>query len=176
MLKINPGDTTATPLWLLISASLFLVLRVAASIYEAQHPPVPKELIAWKENVQISKQIEGKPLLYYFRADWSPSCLQFENDSFHNPEIVETINKSFVPMRLSDTLKPLVTDHNKAKELIQKYAVSIFPSIVIALPDGTIIDEFPGAVKHKALQKELESTVKTFKARTGNGSVCSRRF
>ena len=165
MLKINPGDTTATPLWLLISASLFLVLRVAASLYEAQHPPVPKEQIAWKENVEISKQIEGKPLLYYFRADWSPTCLQLETDSFCNPEIVETINKSFVPMRLSDTLKPLVLDHNKTKELIQKYAVSVFPSLVIALPDGTLFEKIPGAVKHKNLQKALDSAVKTFKGR-----------
>ena len=77
MLKINSGDTRATPLWLLISAGLFFVLRIVAASYEAKHPPIPSEQIAWKENVPITKQIEGKPLFYYFRADWSPTCLQW---------------------------------------------------------------------------------------------------
>ena len=93
--------------------------------------------------------------------------LAVESDSFCNPELVETINKMFVPIRFNDTLKGAATDNSKTKEFIQKYAVAVFPSIIIALPDGTYFSEVSGAIKHKALQQQLNATIKTIKAVQG---------
>jgi hypothetical protein len=153
MLKTDPHDTAATPLWMISLSIVVLALRIGFMAYDSAHKRPYEELVKWQPNVATSATITGKPLLYYFDTAWSNACRDLEHDSFQNTEIVSVINDKFVPIRITDVAVEKGKNPREIQDLETKYTITTFPSLVIALPDGTWVSELDGSMKHRAVQR-----------------------
>src|ERR1700733_9395272 len=103
MLKGNSGLTAVVPTWLVILAAVALLVRVAVTVQESQHPLVPAVQVAWTTPVaNVTDKEQGKLMLYYFTAVWCGSCKKLEADTFATKDIVDLIITNFLPVKVVD--------------------------------------------------------------------------
>lgn len=91
------------------------------------HPVGEEEVLADRE---------GKPILYFFTADWCAPCHQLKETLFADPEKASEIAASFVPVQVQDTRVETGRNDPEVDEAIRRYRVSSLPTLVVALPDG----------------------------------------
>lgn len=99
------------------------------------HPPGDEATLAARE---------GKPILYFFTADWCAPCHKLKHELFDDPEKSAEIAERFVPVEVLDTQVERGVNRPEVAEVVDRYAVRSFPTLVIALPDGTAVDEHRG--------------------------------
>ncbi len=87
------------------------------------------------------------PLLLYFRDDSCTECDRMENEVLSQGSIVD-ISRDFVMVKIEAPSRP---------SLVQKYAVSSFPEIVITEHDGTELSRMQGFSESEHLYIEMES-------------------
>jgi thiol-disulfide isomerase/thioredoxin len=164
MLKDDRGLTTVVPAWLVILAIVALLVRVGASVQEAQHPPKPAVQVAWTTPLSTinDKSASDKLILYYFTAAWCGSCKKLEADTFATKDIVDLINANFIPVKVLDRSIEEHVNAPPVQQLEDKYGVStvkLFPRLIVALPDGTQVDSSIGAHTRYANRKFLQGAL-----------------
>jgi thiol-disulfide isomerase/thioredoxin len=163
MLKGNSGLTTVVPTWLVILAAVALLVRVAVTVQESQHPLVPAVQVAWTTPVaNVTDKEQGKLMLYYFTAVWCGSCKKLEADTFATKDIVDLINTNFLPVKVVDKSIEEHVNAPPVQQLEDKYGVStvkLFPRLIVALPDGTQVDSSIGAHTRYANRKFLQGAL-----------------
>jgi thiol-disulfide isomerase/thioredoxin len=133
-------------------------------------------LVNWQSNIGTSTILTGKPYLYYFDTSWSHACRELEHDSFQNTEIVATINEKYVPIRITDVAVEKGKNPTDIQELESKYGITSFPSIVIALPDGTWISELDGFVKRSGVKRFFNRQGDLFSFYAGREAFAQGKF
>ena len=89
--------------------------------------------IQWETNpytASLKARAEAKPVMLHFTADWCGPCQNQKRFVFRNPEVVRTIHKNTVPVRVN-------IDANKA--LAEELNVRSIPHDVFLTPDGEVI-------------------------------------
>ena len=109
---------------LLILAAVFLgFLTVVFVFHKPRH-------INWVEDyqagIELSRQ-QQKPLLLAFYKVHTRFCSDMEQNTYHNPGVVEYVDDNFVP---------LLIDVDKQPALAEQYNVRIYPSHYIKYPDS----------------------------------------
>ena len=99
------------------------------------HPPGEEEVLASRE---------AKPILYFFTADWCAPCHKLKRELFDDPDRAAEIAERFVPVEVLDTTVERGTNRPEVAEVVERYAVRSFPTLVVALPDGTAVDQQRG--------------------------------
>ncbi|HSL82689.1 MAG TPA: thioredoxin family protein [Thermoanaerobaculia bacterium] len=107
------------------------------------HPPGEEQVLADRE---------GKPILYFFTADWCAPCHQMKRTLFADPEKASHIAASFVPVEVQDTRRETGANAPAVDEAQERYAVNSLPTLVVALPDGSEV----------AQQRGYSGTVRTW--------------
>ncbi len=153
MLRTDVNDTIATPLWLVIALVVALSARVVATIYDKLHPPTESSVIAWKTDYKPIDVLDAKPLLYYFSARWSASCTRMDQETFHSTDLVSLINDRFVPIKVVDRSIEDGKNPEAVQSLVDKYGVSSFPTVVLALSDGTYIASDDGFLRRARMNR-----------------------
>lgn len=100
----------------------------------------PKNEIAWSDNLQQARELSrqtGKPVLLHFFSDTCPPCKMMEKNTFPNPAITETIQKSFIPVKLNA---------NRFPREAQMFNVQSVPMDIIISPNGQIINATRGGL------------------------------
>ena len=140
----------ADPMLLWVAAAVLLVARVATGLYEESHPPRLPDLVSWvpAANAPARAQLEGKPILYDFSAEWCGPCQQMQDEVFTDESMAATVSRLAVPVRVVDRRRE--DGHNPAivDSLQRVHDVRAFPTLVVVGPDGKAIDRmegFPGA-------------------------------
>lgn len=87
---------------------------------------------------------EGKPILYFFTAEWCAPCHHLKRSVFADPEKASHIAASYVPVEVQDTRVETGKNHPEVDEAIRRYGVSSLPTMVVALPDGEVIAQHRG--------------------------------
>lgn len=99
------------------------------------HPPGEEASLAEERD---------KPILYFFTADWCAPCHKMKRELFEDPERAEEIAERFVPVEVLDTMVERGVNRPEVAEVVERYAVRSFPTLVVALPDGTAVDQKRG--------------------------------
>lgn len=161
MPKIDEAVTTVTPRWLIAATLIALIARFVLIAADCQLNQSATNLVAWKNPSPINKSTApgGKPLLYFFTADWCGSCRTIDRKCFHNRQIASEINNSFIPIKVVDKSLENGINPSLVQELEDEFHVLAFPDVIVTLPDGTFVYRTHGA-KNDDFQRFLQNSTK----------------
>jgi len=111
--------------------------------------------IKWRADyTSARKESETKnvPLFIDFVRPNCPPCLKMEQQTFTDPRILKMLTEKFIPLRINGAEDTQLASHLK---------ISLFPTIVLATPDGRIVSDPPlvgfhdADLLHERLQRVL---------------------
>lgn len=157
MQRSEGQSTVHIPVWLAVAALSALFLRIGIMGYEHLNPPSPDEGIQWLEASDIPETIpEGKLLLYDFSADWCQPCKLMQQTTFQDRTVVNQVKARFLPIEIMNRKGEDLADADPGEELALKYKVRVYPTFVVALPDGYSVTEQMGYMHPQAFLKYLD--------------------
>jgi len=151
---------------LLLVALLALSATAQENKKTEQKQSSPKETnhkeIAWMSyDVGLKKaKTEGKHIFIDFTAKWCGWCKKMDKETFSRPEVVEMLNKNFIPVRVhGDSKRELDIDGYKVTEKnLTRYEFGVrgFPSFWFLKPDGTKLAVIRGYKKTDYMMDAFE--------------------
>lgn len=112
----------------------------------AEAPAAPAAALHWHPvgEEEVLADREGKPILYFFTADWCAPCHVMKRTLFADPEKASLISRQFVTVEVLDTRVEKGENLPAVDEAIERYQVVTIPTLVVALPDGSEIAQHRG--------------------------------
>lgn len=98
----------------------------------------------------------GKPLLIDFSTQHCYWCKRLDTTTFRDHAVSSAIASHCVPLKL---------DGDREQRLTQALNIESYPTLVLASPDGTVIDMVVGYVDARKLTEHLNRAVAVCKAR-----------
>lgn len=94
------------------------------------------ETLVWETPAQGAQdsQATGKALLYFFTDGGSGLCRKVEKDFFADGQIAARINRSFIPVRVTDETKSKGQNGAEVMSLENRFQVTSFPSMAVQVP------------------------------------------
>lgn len=102
----------------------------------------------WLTNLEkglLKGKADGKRVLCYFSATWCGWCSKMSEEVFEKKEFQEYAGKNFVLVTL---------DADQNREIVDKFKVEGFPTILIFDTEGKVLDQVVG---YKLLDSTLEA-------------------
>lgn len=131
---------------LVFTGCLLVTLVVLPSSASAAEPAASSPAIHWHpvgEELVLADR-EGKPILYFFTADWCGPCHELKRTLFADAERASQIEASFVPVVVQDTRVETGENDPEVDAAIRRYRVSSLPTLVVTLPDGRELSQQHG--------------------------------
>ena len=140
-------------LWVLAAAVL---LRVVTAVMDRGGRTPGGGLVEWqpREKASSLSRSSGRPVLYDFTAAWCGPCKLLDRD-WADAVIAGRVNASFVPARVVDRQREDGRNPPEVAELLRRYEISGFPTLVVAAADGTLIGKMEGYRGREALESFL---------------------
>lgn len=112
--------------------------------------------VQWVSNWQqavVRANVERKPMMVDAWAEWCAACLKMDETVWKDPEVVEILNRDFVPVKLDFTRSSPFSE-----ELIAKWGLSGLPAVGF-FPVGSDLDAAPPVLFREAInaRKFLET-------------------
>lgn len=138
--------------WILLAAVVFRV--VSAVMDRAGADAVG--LVRWqpKEKAAALARASGKPILYDFTAAWCGPCKLLDRD-WADADIAAKVNDGFVPARVVDRAREEGQNPPEIAELLRRFEIVGFPTVVAASADGSLIGKIDGYRGKDALLRFL---------------------
>ncbi len=122
--------------------SLFSLLLISPVQLRADDPPkvVPKPVakIEWQTDYDTARKLSkdtGKMIFLVFSTQECIYCRKLEATSFKDPAVAKMLSDDFIPLKI---------DGNASPKLAEALRVKLYPSIVMAAPDGKIVGFLEG--------------------------------
>jgi protein disulfide-isomerase len=119
------------------------LLGAAAALLLLAAAPAPgtegkADLVRWRSIAAGEAEAvkTGKPVLYFFTADWCGPCHVLTDNVFSEKATARKIDREFVPIVLQDTSREGGTIPPEMIRLARKFEVRGFPTLVVAHPGG----------------------------------------
>lgn len=149
----------------LITAGLFACTKKASNQSKG-------ESIQWVNSLNLGLQQgeeQKKPLFVDFGAEWCIACKEMDETTYKDSQVVETLTKKFIPVKLDNTE---LTEEKKM--ILQKYGVIGLPTIVILDAEGKSLKEssFVGYATTKELMDNLTKALGQVDATSGQCKSC----
>ena len=110
--------------------------------------------IDWTESFEraLSKaKADDKPIMIDFYAENCPACIEMDNFTYSNPEVIE-VSEGFVPAKLYA---------NDNKDHVSRYGIFGYPATVFVRADGTQIGETEhGFIEAERFLKLMDKALK----------------
>ena len=144
------GPTRATPVVLLAFAGALLAARVVLGVYEEGRPVERADRVEWRTPAagEAEARTAGRLILYLFTQDGDPPTRQMSREVFGDARAAAAIEERFVPIRVLDLSREGTNPPDVAR-LQSQYAVSEFPTLVVAFPGLARFEKqagYPGAM------------------------------
>lgn len=113
--------------------------------------------INWRYNLSEALKTaksQQKPIMVDFYTEWCGWCKKLDSDTYTD-SAVKKLAEDFICVKL---------DGDKEQDLVRKYNISGYPTIIFLSPEGTVVKQFAGylgpADFAKTMQGILEKTKK----------------
>ncbi len=111
------------------------------------------EEVQWRSDYNTARkeaEKKGLPLVLDFGTENCFYCRKLDETTFRDPEVIRTMNEKFVPLKIDADREPTLT---------QALRIHLYPTLVLAGPDGKILGTMEGyqdaARFHENLQRAL---------------------
>lgn len=124
-----------------------LVLGLGVGTNRAAEPA--KTGLKWQPDLRAAHAVavrENKPMLLVFGAEWCGWCKKLEKTTLSDPQMVEYINRTFVPIHID------VDQQRKVAEILE---VESLPCTIVLSPEADLLGRFEGFDKPEGLYKKL---------------------
>jgi len=92
----------------------------------------------------------NKPIMADFSTDWCGWCKKLDKDTYTDAKVIE-LSKKFVCIRI---------DGDKSEDLVSKYSVRGYPTILFLNPDGSLLDTSVGYLPAGDFLARMQKSVK----------------
>jgi thioredoxin-related protein len=92
-------------------------------------------------------KFEHKRVFLHFYADWCVFCKEMEKKTFKDPDIIESLNENFIPIRV---------DVEREKETSAMFRIRELPDTWFVAQNGDILGHRPGYISTEQLKTILE--------------------
>jgi thiol-disulfide isomerase/thioredoxin len=143
-LTFDRAKQPALPLWLPILAALLIVARIVSTKYAVK---ADVDLVRWlpsPRQATIAAVRLNRPILYEFSAEWCGPCHALERDVFMDASLAALINNRYIPVKVIDRQREDGRNDPIVQQLMDRYGVNAFPTVIIASADGKVLDRVVG--------------------------------
>jgi len=133
----------ALPIWLPVVVLLLIVARIVLWKYPVKGDA---DLVHWTkiDQAAAASMRSHRPILYEFSAEWCGPCDVLEREVFMDSELAAKINSRYIAVKVVDRQREEGRNEPNVQQLIDRYGVNAFPTIVIATGDGAVLDRAIG--------------------------------
>lgn len=141
------------------SPVIALALAVPLLAQDAPEPEAAPDRVTWRSvhDGQAESRATGRPVLYFFTADWCPPCEALKRTVFSDPAVADLIEANYVPVEVNDILDANQESLPEVEALKFKFLVGRLPSLVVAHTDGGPAVSEEGAPVHSKMVRFLET-------------------
>ena len=166
--QIEDFRLNSTPTVLIGLCAVLLAARVGLTIFDWQHPAGQGRSLKWTEaeTFKASASNSKKLRLYEFYAAWCNPCQRLERDTLTNDEVRKSIENNFVALRVTDRQKETGKNSPFVSELIKKYRIFAFPTLVAVGSDGEPIQMLVGNASSLSLYRFLMRVLNNTRGQT----------
>jgi thiol:disulfide interchange protein len=142
-LTFDRSKQRALPIWLVILTLLLIVARVVSIKYPVTGD---SDLVRWTPITFASAAAlrSHKPILYEFSAEWCGPCHLLEREVFMDAALAAKINDRYIAVKVVDRQREEGHNEPAVQQLIDRYSINAFPTVVIAAADGQPRDKVLG--------------------------------
>jgi thioredoxin-related protein len=127
---------------------VILVCVLAATATAVRAGDVP-----WRHNigraVREAKR-RGRPIFVQVGSPGCVWCRKLENSTLQNPEVCRLLTERFIPVKV---------DGSEDKETVQELGIRSYPTLLMASPDGTLLEKREGYVGTREFIRRLNRTL-----------------
>ncbi len=84
----------------------------------------------WNDVTFEAAKRDDKPVLLFIKASWCRWCKSMEQDTYSDPDVVQIVEKEFIPIRV---------DHERRPEINTRYNMGGWPTTAFLTPGGEAI-------------------------------------
>lgn len=104
-----------------------------------------------EEALALAKK-ENKPLFVDVYATWCGPCKRMAATTFEDPTVVAFYNANFINLKVDG-------EKNDGPEVMKKYSLSAYPTLLYFFPDGRLATQFVGGMDVEEMMKKGKFTV-----------------
>jgi thioredoxin-like negative regulator of GroEL len=111
------------------------------------------EEVNWRSNYNSARkeaQDKNRPLILDFGTENCVWCDKLDASTFKDPAVVALMNEQFIPLKI---------DAQKNPQLVEALSIQSYPTLVLAAPDGKILDTIEGFRDAAKFQEHLQKAL-----------------
>ncbi len=117
---------------------------------------------AWDEGIQWSRDLDGalkvarqadKIVMVDFMTEWCGWCKRLDEDVYANEQVAKLAEKSFVAVKI---------DGDKRPDLVRRYQIRGYPTIVFLAPDGNKLKAVIGFRPPQLFIAEMKEAIELY--------------